>query len=174
VLDVCSFGAAFSLRALKAGATRAVAVDTSPRAQELAERSAAANGLAGLTFDRRDAFVVLRERAAAGERFDIVVVDPPKFARGRRDLEAALQKYTRLNELALRCLAPDGLYVTCSCSRHVSESDLERAVADAAQRTGRVLHLLRAAGQAADHPTLAAFPEGRYLKVLLYTASSRA
>lgn len=173
LLDVCSFGAAFSLHALKAGAAAAVAIDTSPRAQEMAVRSAAENGIEGLVFDRRDAFVAMRERAAAGERYDVVVVDPPKFARGRRDLDGALQKYTRLNELALRCLADDGILVTCSCSRHVSEEALERAVGEAAQRAGKVVHLLRAGGQALDHPTLAGFPEGRYLKVLTFAASPR-
>ena len=174
LLDVCSFGAAFSLHALAAGAREAVAVDTSPRAEAMALESAAENGQEGLVFDRRDAFVALKERAAAGERFEVVVVDPPKFARSRREVDAAVQKVTRLNELALRCLADGGLLVTCTCSRHIDAGTLERAASTAAQRANRMLHLLRDGGQAPDHPTLAAFPEGRYLKVLYFQASARS
>lgn len=174
VLDVCSYIGGFSLHALMGGARRAVAVDTSVRALELAGLNAEANGVSErFETDARDAFVALRDRAAAGQRFGLVVVDPPKFARSRRDLDGALQKYTRLNELALRCLDDDGLLVTCSCSRHVSQSNLERAAAEAAQRVGRTLHLLRTGGQSPDHPTLAAFPEGRYLKVLYFQSSAR-
>ena len=174
ILDVCSFGATFSLHALRAGAAAAVAVDTSPRAEAMALASAERNGLEGLTFDRRDAFTVLKERAAAGQRFGVVVLDPPKFARSRRETDAALQKLSRLNELALRCLAPDGVLVTASCSAHIDGRALERAAANAAQRANLVLHHIRTTGQAADHPTLAAFPEGRYLAVHFFRASARS
>ena len=111
-----------------------------------------------------DAFEVLEALASAGSRFDVVIVDPPAFAKRKKDLPKALAAYKRLNQLALRLLAGDGILVSCSCSDHVSAEDLEDAIAKAARSAGKHLQVLELGGQAPDHPVHPAIPETRYLK----------
>ena len=160
VLDVFSYVGAWGVRALRAGAREAICVDSSAAALELATRNAAGKNLKTV---KGDAFVVLEELAAQRERFDVVVIDPPAFAKRKKDLPKALAAYKRLNQLAMQLLT-DGILVSCSCSFHVSAEDLQDAIAKAARSAQKHLQILQLGGQAADHPVHPAIPETRYLK----------
>jgi 23S rRNA (cytosine1962-C5)-methyltransferase len=168
VLDVFSYVGAWGVRALQAGAREVLCVDSSAPALELAAGNAAGNrgsGAAGgsLKTAKGDAFDVLEELAAKGERFDVVVIDPPAFAKRKKDLPKALAAYKRLNQLAMQLIG-DGILVSCSCSFHVSAEDLQDAIAKAARTAQKHLQILQMGGQAADHPVHPAIPETRYLK----------
>jgi 23S rRNA (cytosine1962-C5)-methyltransferase len=160
VLDVFSYVGAWGVRALHAGAGEAVCVDSSAAALELAAHNAQGRRLRTV---KGDAFDVLEELAAQGERFDVVVIDPPAFAKRKKDLPKALAAYKRLNQLAMQ-LVVDGILVSCSCSFHVSAEDLQDAIAKAARSAQKHLQILQLGGQAADHPVHPAIPETRYLK----------
>jgi len=166
VLDVFSYVGAWGVRALQAGAREVLCVDSSAAALELAAGNAAANsGTHGnkLQTVKGDAFDVLEELGLKGERFDVVVIDPPAFAKRRKDLPKALAAYKRLNQLAMQLIG-DGILVSCSCSFHVSAEDLQDAIAKAARSAQKHLQILQMGGQAADHPVHPAIPETRYLK----------
>jgi len=168
VLDVFSYVGAWGVRALHAGAREVLCVDSSAAALELAASNAAGNGRAGgghgiLNTLKGDAFDVLEELAAKGERFDVVVIDPPAFAKRKKDLPKALAAYKRLNQLAMQLLG-NGILVSCSCSFHVSAEDLQDAIAKAARSAQKHVQILEVGGQAADHPVHPAIPETRYLK----------
>ena len=111
-----------------------------------------------------DAFDVLEDLAKKGSRFDVVVIDPPAFAKRKKELPKALAAYKRLNHLAMQVIAADGILVSCSCSHHVSPEDLQDAIAKAARAADKHLQILEAGGQAPDHPVHPAIPETRYLK----------
>jgi 23S rRNA (cytosine1962-C5)-methyltransferase len=163
VLDVFSYVGAWGVRAAKSGAAEVLCVDSSELALELAARNAARNGLT-LSTRKGDAFDVLEQLAAEPGRFDVVIVDPPAFAKRRKDLPKALAAYKRLNQLAMQLLAHDGILVSCSCSYHVSAEDLNDALAKAARAADKHLQILELGGQAPDHPVHPAIPETRYLK----------
>lgn len=168
VADVCCYSGGFSVAAATAGAHSVVGVDTSRPALELAARNADRNGVADRTdFVRGDAFRWLENEASAGSRYGMIVLDPPRFARTRRGVRQAIRAYEGLNGLALRCLEPDGILVTCSCSGRVSADDFAGAVATAAAATGRRVQILERRGQAADHPVATTCPESSYLKCLI-------
>jgi len=165
VADVCCYSGAFALSLAAAGARSVVGVDSSAPALELAERNAATNGLADRTrFLRRDAFRWLEEEVEAGRRYDMVVLDPPRFARSRRGVPSALKGYRRLNELAVRALEPGGVLVTCSCSGRVGREEFHGVLSAVAAATGRHLRVVDSAGQAPDHPVSPSCPETSYLK----------
>lgn len=167
VLDLFTFTGGFALAAARGGAREIVAVDSSLVALEHAAEHAVANGLAeSIRFHRGD---VRKNLGGLPDReaFDLVILDPPKLAESRRDLASALRLYRHLNAMALRRLAPGGLFLTCSCSQLVSGADLVRTVSLAARDAGRTAAIVRTASQGPDHPVPLAFPEGRYLKVLL-------
>ncbi|MGA7744413.1 MAG: class I SAM-dependent rRNA methyltransferase [Polyangia bacterium] len=163
MLDCYAYAGGFGLQAARAGASEVTAVDSSPRAVARIEAHAAANG-ATVRAVEADAFRFLE--AATPMSYDLVVVDPPKFARARKDLEAATKGYERLNALALTVCAPGALLVTCSCSQNVSGQDFERIVAGAAKQAHREVRVVEAGGPGGDHPLPPAFGEGQYLKVL--------
>jgi 23S rRNA (cytosine1962-C5)-methyltransferase len=163
VLDVFSYVGAWGVRAAHHGAREVTCVDSSQAALELAAANAERNGLKVLTL-KGDAFDVLEDLAKQGARFDIVVIDPPAFAKRKKDLPKALAAYKRLNQLALRAIADDGILVSCSCSFHVSAEDLQDAIAKAARGAEKHLQILEMGGQAPDHPVHPAIPETRYLK----------
>jgi 23S rRNA (cytosine1962-C5)-methyltransferase len=163
VLDVFSYVGAWAVRALKCGASAAVCVDSSAAALELALQNGQRNGVA-VTARRGDAFDVLEALAGEGERFDVIIIDPPAFAKRRKDLPKALAAYKRLNQVAMQLLTADGILVSCSCSQHVSPEDLQDAIAKAARASGRHLQILEQGGQGPDHPVHPAIPETRYLK----------
>ena len=163
VLDVFSYVGAWGVRAARAGAGEVLCVDSSAQALELAEQNARRNGHAILT-RKGDAFDVLSELAGGATKFDLVVVDPPAFAKRKKDLPKAQAAYKRLNQLAMQLLADGGILVSCSCSYHLSAEALQDAIGKAARTAGRHVQLLEQGGQAPDHPVHPAIPETRYLK----------
>ncbi len=169
VLNVFSYTGAFAVDALRAGAEHVTNLDGSEDALGLCEEHLALNDLdLGRTEQiRGDAFKVLRRMADAGETYDAVILDPPKFADSRARVDGALRGYKDINLLGLRLLAPGGLLATFSCSGLVDVERFRRAVAWAAMDVGRDVQVLMDLSQSADHPVPLAFPEGAYLKGLL-------
>lgn len=163
VLDVCSYVGAWAVTALKHGAASACCVDSSEAALQAAVRNAQANGVSVDTM-RDDAFDALKAMQERGERFDVVVIDPPAFIKRKKDVPQGQAAYRKLNQLALALLEDDGLLVSCSCSYHLSSEDLLAAIQTAARHTGRFVQILEAGGQSPDHPVHPAIPETRYLK----------
>jgi 23S rRNA (cytosine1962-C5)-methyltransferase len=164
MLDVYAYAGGFALAAARAGATAVTAVDSSARAVARINAHAAANSVA-IDAIEADAFRYLE--TATPRAFDLVVIDPPKFARARKDLDAARKGYERLNALALQTVAAGGILVTCSCSQNVDAETFERIVAAGAKQAGREVRVFERRGPAADHLLPPAFTEGQYLKVLL-------
>lgn len=169
VLDVFSYTGAFSVYAAAAGAAAIVNIDTSIPALEAAERHITLNG-----FDRPqdeyiagDAFEVLRYYRDEGERFDLIILDPPKFAQSRGDIPQASRGYKDLNWLALRLLRPGGVLATFSCSGLVSAELFQKIVFGAAEDAERSVQIMAPLAQGADHPVLLSFPESAYLKGFL-------
>ena len=168
VLDVFAYTAGFACHALLAGATSAVCIESSKDALTGAIDNLALNGVAARAEVRDvNAFDELRRLDRAGERFGLIVLDPPPFARGRSALEGALRGYKEINLRAIRLLEPGGVLATFSCSHHVSDDAFEGMVRDAAADAGARLRLLAPLTQSADHPVLLTVPETRYLKGLL-------
>ena len=163
VLDVFSYVGAWGVRAAANGAADVLCVDSSAAALDLALANAARNGL-GVAVRKGDAFEVLEALEQERAVFDVVIVDPPAFAKRKKDLPKAQAAYKRLNQLAMRLLAGDGILVSCSCSYHLSAEALVDAIAKAAHGAGRQVQLLESGGQSPDHPVHPAIPETRYLK----------
>jgi 23S rRNA (cytosine1962-C5)-methyltransferase len=171
VLDIFAYAGGFACHALAAGATRAVCVESSAEAVAAARRNFELNGVAARAEVRAvNAFDELRRLDRERARFDLVVLDPPPFARGRTALDAALRGYKEINLRALRLLAPGGRLATFSCSHHVDETTFEATCREAAADAGLRLRIIERLPQAADHPVLLTVPETRYLKGLLLEA----
>ncbi len=168
VLNLFSYTGGFSLHAALGGATRVTSVDLAPPAIAGLEHNLALSGLPADAHERiaADAFDFLVRAARQRRQWDLVIADPPSFAPSERARPAALAAYRKLAAAALAVTAPDGRFALASCSSHVSEADLLDQVAGLAP-----LRLRSAAGAASDHPVLPAFPEGRYLKFLLFDLS---
>lgn len=173
VLNLFAYQGAFSVYALAGGAREAWSVDSAEEALRDAERNVALNDLDASRHRAvpADAFRDLDRLRDAGERFDLVVVDPPSLAHGKRQRARALSAYRSLNARALRLLTPGGLLATGSCTAQVGPAAFERAVRDAARGEERRLRLQTRGAQPADHPAPRHFPEGRYLKFLIFEAS---
>jgi 23S rRNA (cytosine1962-C5)-methyltransferase len=169
VLDVCTYAGGFALTLAKLGdCASVVGVDSSARALDLGRQNAAANGiLGGVEWEQADFFEALSARVDRQELFDMVVLDPPKLAGARDKVPRALAAYHRLNYLAIRCLRPGGVLVSCSCSGRVSRSDFVDVLLGAARRAGRDLQILENRGPSADHPVNIHCPETDYLKCLI-------
>ena len=167
VLDAFCYTGGFGLHALRAGAAEVVALDVSEPALTLARENAALNGLGQIRFVRSDVFDGLDEMVRAGERFGLVVLDPPRFARSRGAVDEALRGYRRLQTLALRLLEPDGILVMCCCSGLITQEMLEDVQAQVAVEERREVQLLERRGQAADHPVAVTCRESSYLKCLI-------
>ena len=165
-LDVFAYQGLFALHMARHVA-EVEAVDSSAAALEAARENAVLNGLGNLRFTEANAFDLLRERQRAGERYDVIVLDPPAFAARKADRERALAAYKEVNLRALKLLRPGGLLVTASCSHHVSEADFYAMLASAAADAHRVVRVRESRGQGWDHPVLLTVPETRYLKLAL-------
>jgi 23S rRNA (cytosine1962-C5)-methyltransferase len=165
VLDVCSYVGGWAVSALASGASEALCVDSSAAALEAASANAALNGQQ-LQTRRGDAFDVLAELHAEGQRFDVLVVDPPAFVKRRKDLPKGEAAYRKLNQLALKLAADEALLVSCSCSWHLPAMNFPELLQSAAQSAGVQLSVIAAGGQSPDHPVHPAMPETRYLKAL--------
>ncbi len=172
VLDVCGYVGAWSLTALAAGAGSAQCIDASETALEYAARNAEANGLALQTL-RGDAFEALAALRERGERFDVVVLDPPAFIKRKKDIPRGQAAYRKLNQLAMGVIAEEGLLVSCSCSYHLTGEALTEILQSAARHSGRAVQILEAGGQSPDHPIHPAVPETRYLKAFFCRISSQ-
>jgi len=164
MLDVYAYAGGFALAAARAGAAAVTAVDSSARAVARIVAHAEKNGVKVESVEA-DAFRYLE--TATPRAFDLVVIDPPKFARARKDLDAARKGYERLNALALQTVAAGGILVTCSCSQNVDADTFERIVAAGAKQAGREVRVFERRGPASDHLLPPGFTEGLYLKVLL-------
>ena len=165
VLDLFCYAGAWGIGAARLGAGEVLCVDASAQALSAVSANAQANG-ASVRTRAGDAFEVLEALAQEGARFDLAVVDPPAFAKRKKDVPAALAAYRRINQLAMRVLAPEGILVACSCSYHVGAEEFQGAVARAARSAGRQLQIVERGGQSADHPVHPAIPETSYLKAL--------
>jgi 23S rRNA (cytosine1962-C5)-methyltransferase len=163
ILDLFCYDGAWALTAARLGAREAAGVDRSAGGVARALRNADRNQLADrCRFHRGDVLAFLKDVEKGS--FDVIVVDPPAFAKSRKTLAEAQKGYIDLNRRALRALAPGGVLVSCSCSYHLTEDLFRTILLRAAQADGRQLRVLEARGQALDHPVLLAMPETRYLK----------
>jgi len=168
-LDVCCYQGGFALH-LAQVCRQVTGIDASRASLEAAERNFAANRdrvNAEVDWVEGDAFQILRDWSDSGQIFDVIVLDPPAFAKTRRAVEGALRGYKELNLRALRMVRPGGLLVTCSCSHHVGWAELEASVASAAADAPRRVRLLERRGAAHDHPVVLNLPETEYLKCLV-------
>lgn len=166
VIDFYSYAGGFAIQAAKAGATSVIAVDRSQPALDLAARSAALNGVA-IETARADVFAEMERLNAAGQRFGIVVADPPAFVKSKKDLGAGSKGYRKMTRLAAPLVEPDGFLFVASCSHHVSPELFAEEVRHGLASAGRTGRILRAAGAAPDHPVHPFLPESAYLKSLL-------
>jgi len=166
VLDVFSYLGAWGLAAARAGAAEVLCVDSSASALETLERSAEDNGLEAVRTLRDDAFDALAALREGGEKFDVVVIDPPAFIKRRKDYPKGQAAYRKLNQLAMQLLPRDGILVSCSCSHHLPQDDLIATVQQAARHLSRFAQVVEVGGHAPDHPLHPAIPETRYLKAL--------
>lgn len=166
VLDLCCYSGGFAMNAARHGAAREVlAIDVSEAALATARANVELNGLAQtIRFEKSDSFKALEALRDSGERFGVVVLDPPKLARHSRGVPEALRGYHSLNRLAMDVLDGEGILVTCSCTGHVTREMFEEMLADVARSAKRRLQILEARHAAADHPTSIACRETDYLK----------
>ncbi|MFO1153946.1 MAG: class I SAM-dependent rRNA methyltransferase [Rhodospirillales bacterium] len=168
ILDVFCHSGGFAIAALGAGAEHAVAIDSSEAALALAGRSAAANGVVGkLTVRRGEAYGELERLAAAGDRFGVVVCDPPAFVKSRKDMASGLKGYRKLARLGAALVEPGGFLFIASCSHNVDRTAFALEVGRGIDAAGRRERILREAGAAADHPVHPQLPESAYLKSLV-------
>ncbi len=169
VLDAFCNSGGFGLHAAKAGAGFITFMDSSKTEIENANRNFNANGLICETeFITSDIFAYLEKCADANRKFDIVMIDPPAFAKSRKSIPTAVKGYIKLNRLALSITGKDGYLVTSSCSYHISQQDFLDAVTSAAQKAGREIQLIHLSGASLDHPQIAAMPETSYLKFAVF------
>lgn len=169
VLNCFSYTGAFSVYAAWGGATEIVSCDVAPAAADDARVNFGLNGFNPNRYEFlvEDCFALLERYAREQRQFDLLILDPPSFASSRRQMHAAIRAYTRLNQLALRCVARDGLLASASCTSQVAPEQFRALLADAAREAERRLQIIHDAGQPIDHPVPAHFPEGRYLKFML-------
>lgn len=181
VLDLCCYTGGFSVQAARLGNAESVtAVDLDEEALEVARENAKLNKVQ-VRFVHADAFTYLRDLARNGQQFDVVILDPPKLIRTRREQEAGVRKYFDLNRLAVPMVRPGGIFLSCSCSGLMPEAEFVSTIASAARqcgppgpedasgrarRTGRALQFLGRSGAGADHPVSSNCPEGEYLKAV--------
>lgn len=167
VLDVCCYHGGFGLVAAKHGAASVVGLDSSEAALDAARASAARNEINNITFQNGDCFDELKRMAESGETFDAVILDPPRFAGSRHQVDNAIRAYQRLNASAVDLLPPGGILVTCSCSGRVSRSDFLNMLLDVGRRRRRDIVMLENRGPAPDHPVAISCPESDYLKCII-------
>ena len=163
------------MAAARGGASEVLALDRSVSAITTAARAAERNGLGGVTkFAKADIKKELPSLARAGERFDVVIIDPPKLAPTSRHLQRGRRAYRRLNANAMRLVEKNGVLVTCSCSAAMRTGGFMRVIGMAARDADREVTVLHIGEQAPDHPSPVAVPEGRYLKAIFLRVQCRA
>lgn len=167
-LDVCTYQGGFALH-LAQSCERVTGVDASRTALEVADRNLTLNPKLRAPVDwiEADAFELLRDYDATGQRFDTIVLDPPAFAKSKRAVEGALRGYKEMNLRAMKMLQPGGTLITCSCSHHVGREEFLGVVAAAASDARRRVQVIEVRGAAPDHPEIVTLPETTYLKCLI-------
>jgi 23S rRNA (cytosine1962-C5)-methyltransferase len=167
-LDICTYQGGFAIH-MAQHCRQVTGVDASRSALEVADRNLELNPelAARLQWIEADAFELLREYEARGERYDTIVLDPPAFAKSKRAAEGAMRGYKELNLRAMKMLRPGGTLVTCSCSHHVPLEEFTAVVAAAASDAGQRVQVLEIRGAAPDHPAVLTLPETSYLKCLI-------
>jgi 23S rRNA (cytosine1962-C5)-methyltransferase len=165
VLDVYTYAGGFAVQAAMAGAAEVTAVDRSEASLALAERSAALNGVS-VRIARAEAFAEMARLDAAGERFGVVVADPPAFVKSKKDLASGAKGYRKMARLAAGLVEPRGFLFCASCSHHMPADQFAEEIAHGLHLAGRSGRILRSAGAAADHPVHPWLPESAYLKGL--------
>ncbi len=165
-LDCFTFNGAFALH-LASVCENVIAIDISGDAVAAARRNATLNEITNVDVLEANVFDVLREMEAAGERFDVIVLDPPAFAKNRASLKAAIRGYKEINLRALKLLNSGGVLITCTCSYHVSEELFLEIIAQAAIDAHRRVQIVEKRMQASDHPVLVGVPETYYLKCVI-------
>lgn len=169
VIDVFCNSGGFGLHAARAKASEVVFSDSSQTALDTARLNYKLNGsVVPVEFICKDAFNLLEDRMISGIKYDIVILDPPSFAKQKKNLQKALKGYEKLNKLAMAAVSYDGYLVTSSCSGHVSRGDFYKAIIDAGRKSSRKLQLVHFAGAAHDHPVIPAMPETSYLKFAVF------
>lgn len=168
-LDVFCYQGGFALHLAKV-CDKVTGVDSSRPALESAEQNAALNGRE-IEWIEANAFDLMRDYSDSSRKYDTVVLDPPAFAKSKRDASTALRGYKELNLRALKMLRPGGILVTCSCSYHVSASELLETVSSAALDSHRIVRILENRGAAKDHPSVLSIPETSYLKCMILLVS---
>jgi 23S rRNA (cytosine1962-C5)-methyltransferase len=166
VLDAFAYQGAFAMH-LAPGARRVTLVESSGAALAVAKENALLNGYDHLDLVKANVFTFLKEAVAAGSRFDCISLDPPAFAKSRRDRPAAVKGYKEINRRAFQLLNPGGVLITCSCSYNLSEPEFLEIVRAAAADAHRQARLVERRGAAKDHPALLSLPESLYLKCLI-------
>lgn len=176
VLNLFSYTGAFSLHAALGGASQVTSVDVAAGAMGAARENFRLNGLDDDAHDFvvADVFEFLEGAKTQGNGFDLVISDPPSFAKSKQQQKHALRAYVKLNSMALRATAPGGLLAAASCTSQVGPEAFRQTLAEAASRAKRRLQIIHEAGQPADHPVFAQHPEGRYLKFVVGRVLERA
>ncbi|WP_127471219.1 class I SAM-dependent rRNA methyltransferase [Thiomicrorhabdus aquaedulcis] len=169
VLDVFSYLGGWGVAMATAGAESVTCVDSSEFALDGVDRNAALNGVSEkMTTIQGNAFDVLNALRMEGEKFDVVIIDPPAFVKRKKDFKAGFEAYRRINEIAMRVLAPDGILVSASCSHHLTRDNLVQAVQSASRHIDRNVQLFEQGHQGPDHPVHPAIPETEYIKTLFF------
>lgn len=171
VLDAYCYSGAWGVNALSRGARRVIFADVSAQALDLARQNARCNGFEGAEYAESDVLDLLKGFVAEGRALDVVILDPPAFAKSRRTAGQAVKGYLNLNKWGMRCVKPGGYLVTCSCSHHVTPEVFVEMLALAARESGREARVLGVGRQAPDHPWIPAMPETAYLKAFLLQLS---
>jgi 23S rRNA (cytosine1962-C5)-methyltransferase len=166
VLDCFCFSGAFAIWALKGGASKAICVDSSARALELAQQNLRLNQCTAKTI-RANAFDFLKACWTRGEKFDLIVLDPPKFAPKKKDYTQAMKGYFELNRMAIEILTQHGILVSCSCSQQVDEESFITVLNKAAVSVNREMKIIAVRAQSPDHTFVPSCPETRYLKCIV-------
>jgi len=169
VLNCFSYTGGFSVYALASGAERVTQIESSSSALEIANKNIELNGLSLSSVENinDDVFKVLRKFRDERRTFDLIILDPPKFAESAAQIQQANRGYKDINLFAIKLLNPGGILFTFSCSGHISQELFQKIVADAAIDSGREVRIIRQLTQASDHPIATNFPEGLYLKGLI-------
>jgi 23S rRNA (cytosine1962-C5)-methyltransferase len=171
VLDLCCYQGEWSLHAARGGAASVLAVDSSEAALAAAARNLERNGLADRVGLRRgDVFDVLRQLERAGERFGLVILDPPALVKSRKHLAAGARAYRELNRAAMALLEEEGVLLTCSCSHHLDDALFHQVLLESARAAHRPFRVVEWRAESPDHPQLLAVPETHYLKCAVLQA----
>ncbi|MEZ6140625.1 MAG: class I SAM-dependent rRNA methyltransferase [Zavarzinella sp.] len=167
VLDACCYTGGFGLNCLKAGASQVDFLDTSQLALDIAARNAQHNSLPNASFWKGDVLKILPQWVAEGRKYDLIVLDPPKFARDQATFREALKGYHKLHQAALQLLVENGTLITCSCSGLLDMEQFLRIIQEAASQQRRHVQIIEKRGAALDHPIALSCPETEYLKCVI-------